>query len=116
MFIKSFVFINKTASQCGPMDKTERCVFKRERTSVDKALEFEELNASGVCVCVCSLLLDNERWKQAEVPVEFQDLVDSIADGRISLPERRHTGTKPPATIAIHYLISLINRFFYCTV
>ncbi|KAK7165677.1 hypothetical protein R3I93_005681 [Phoxinus phoxinus] len=37
-----------------------------------------------------SLLLDNERWKQAEVPVEFQDLVDSIADGRISLPERKH--------------------------
>ncbi|TRY86070.1 hypothetical protein DNTS_030167 [Danionella cerebrum] len=36
-----------------------------------------------------SLLLDNERWKQAEVPAEFQDLVDSIADGRISLPERK---------------------------
>ncbi|XP_056312283.1 vacuolar protein sorting-associated protein 54 [Danio aesculapii] len=38
-----------------------------------------------------SLLLDNERWKQAEVPAEFQDLVDSIADGRISLPERKHS-------------------------
>ncbi|KAM6083124.1 vacuolar protein sorting-associated protein 54 isoform 2-T2 [Chlamydotis macqueenii] len=40
-----------------------------------------------------SLLLDNERWKQAEVPAEFQDLVDSVSDGRISLPEK-----KPPAT------------------
>uniref|UniRef100_A0A3Q2Q5P0 Vacuolar protein sorting-associated protein 54 n=2 Tax=Fundulus heteroclitus TaxID=8078 RepID=A0A3Q2Q5P0_FUNHE len=39
-----------------------------------------------------SLLLDNERWKQAEVPGEFQDLVNSIADGRISLPERKVSG------------------------
>ncbi|KAL8173297.1 UNVERIFIED_CONTAM: Vacuolar protein sorting-associated protein 54, partial [Gekko kuhli] len=36
-----------------------------------------------------SLLLDNERWKQAEVPAEFQDLVDSISDGRIALPEKK---------------------------
>ncbi|KAM9316066.1 vacuolar protein sorting-associated protein 54 [Gastrophryne carolinensis] len=36
-----------------------------------------------------SLLLDNERWKQADVPAEFQDLVDSIADGKIILPERK---------------------------
>ncbi|KAI7810562.1 vacuolar protein sorting-associated protein 54 isoform X1 [Triplophysa rosa] len=39
-----------------------------------------------------SLLLDNERWKQADVPAEFQDLVDSIADGRITLPEHKPTG------------------------
>ncbi|XP_041839133.1 vacuolar protein sorting-associated protein 54 isoform X2 [Melanotaenia boesemani] len=38
------------------------------------------------------LLLDNERWKQAEVPAEFQDLVNSIADGRITLPERKTSG------------------------
>ncbi|KAK7930653.1 hypothetical protein WMY93_007048 [Mugilogobius chulae] len=38
------------------------------------------------------LLLDNERWKQAEVPAEFQDLVNSIADGRISLPDRKLSG------------------------
>lgn len=41
-----------------------------------------------------SLLLDNERWKQAEVPAEFQDLVNSIADGRITLPERKTPGTE----------------------
>ncbi|KAG8584110.1 hypothetical protein GDO81_008687, partial [Engystomops pustulosus] len=35
------------------------------------------------------LLLDNERWKQADVPAEFQDLVDSITDGKIILPERK---------------------------
>lgn len=39
-----------------------------------------------------SLLLDNERWKQAEVPAEFQNLVNSIANGRISLPERKIPG------------------------
>uniref|UniRef100_A0A669PA72 Vacuolar protein sorting-associated protein 54 n=1 Tax=Phasianus colchicus TaxID=9054 RepID=A0A669PA72_PHACC len=42
-----------------------------------------------------SLLLDNERWKQAEVPAEFQDLVDSVSDGRISLPEKKPTERKP---------------------
>nr|XP_056712715.1 vacuolar protein sorting-associated protein 54 isoform X2 [Euleptes europaea] len=36
-----------------------------------------------------SLLLDNERWKQAEVPAEFQDLVDSISEGKIALPEKK---------------------------
>uniref|UniRef100_A0A6I8NMI4 Vacuolar protein sorting-associated protein 54 n=1 Tax=Ornithorhynchus anatinus TaxID=9258 RepID=A0A6I8NMI4_ORNAN len=36
-----------------------------------------------------SLLLDNERWKQADVPAEFQDLVDSITDGKITLPEKK---------------------------
>lgn len=39
-----------------------------------------------------SLLLDNERWKQADVPAEFQDLVDSIADGKITLPEKKSGG------------------------
>ncbi|XP_061736686.1 vacuolar protein sorting-associated protein 54 isoform X2 [Nerophis ophidion] len=36
-----------------------------------------------------SLLLDNERWKQAEVPAEFQELVDSMASGRITLLARK---------------------------
>lgn len=49
-----------------------------------------------VGLCPCSLLLDNERWKQAEVPAEFQDLVNSIADGRITLPERKIPGTQNP--------------------
>ncbi|XP_061130182.1 vacuolar protein sorting-associated protein 54 isoform X2 [Syngnathus typhle] len=40
-----------------------------------------------------SLLLDNERWKQAEVPAEFQELVDSMADGTIALAVRKAAGT-----------------------
>lgn len=62
--------------------------------------------------CVCpSLLLDNERWKQAEVPAEFQDLVDSVSDGRISLPEKKPTGVScSPAVKWIYYLqILLLN-------
>ncbi len=55
------------------------------------------------------LLLDNERWKQAEVPAEFQDLVDSIADGRITLPDRKHTGSKPSFTVTVY--LALINGF-----
>ncbi|XP_053316120.1 vacuolar protein sorting-associated protein 54 [Spea bombifrons] len=41
-----------------------------------------------------SLLLDNERWKQADVPAEFQDLVDSITDGKIILPEKKPACTE----------------------
>lgn len=37
--------------------------------------------------------MDNERWKQADVPAEFQDLVNSIAGGRIALPERKVPGS-----------------------
>uniref|UniRef100_A0A8C5MF55 Vacuolar protein sorting-associated protein 54 n=1 Tax=Leptobrachium leishanense TaxID=445787 RepID=A0A8C5MF55_9ANUR len=41
-----------------------------------------------------SLLLDTERWKPADVPVEFQDLVDSITDGKIILPEKKSPCTE----------------------
>ena len=34
-------------------------------------------------LCIYSLILDNERWKQADVPPEFQSLVDSLVDGKI---------------------------------
>ncbi|KAH0521474.1 Vacuolar protein sorting-associated protein 54 [Microtus ochrogaster] len=50
-----------------------------------------------------SLLLDNERWKQADVPAEFQDLVDSIADGKIALPEKKPVATeeRKPAEVLV---------------
>ncbi|XP_061580472.1 vacuolar protein sorting-associated protein 54 isoform X2 [Cololabis saira] len=59
-----------------------------------------------------SLLLDNERWKQAEVPAEFQDLVDSIADGRITLPDRKNPG--PDEKRPAEYL--LVNGQRYAVV
>ncbi|KAI2523625.1 VPS54 subunit of GARP complex [Homo sapiens] len=50
-----------------------------------------------------SLLLDNERWKQADVPAEFQDLVDSLSDGKIALPEKKSGATeeRKPAEVLI---------------
>lgn len=50
-----------------------------------------------------SLLLDNERWKQADVPAEFQDLVDSIADGKIALPDKKPAATeeRKPADVLL---------------
>ncbi|XP_076004056.1 vacuolar protein sorting-associated protein 54 [Genypterus blacodes] len=51
------------------------------------------------------LLLDHERWKQAEVPAEFQGLVNSIAEGRITLPERKTPGPddrKPTEYLLVH--------------
>uniref|UniRef100_A0A8I3P7U9 Vacuolar protein sorting-associated protein 54 n=1 Tax=Canis lupus familiaris TaxID=9615 RepID=A0A8I3P7U9_CANLF len=50
-----------------------------------------------------SLLLDNERWKQADVPAEFQDLVDSISGGKIALPEKKSGATeeRKPAEVLI---------------
>uniref|UniRef100_A0A7N6AES8 Vacuolar protein sorting-associated protein 54 n=1 Tax=Anabas testudineus TaxID=64144 RepID=A0A7N6AES8_ANATE len=58
-----------------------------------------------------SLLLDNERWKQAEVPAEFQDLVNSIADGRITLPER-----KTPVTVGVRrrFRTQTLSRSSFC--
>ncbi|ESO85430.1 hypothetical protein LOTGIDRAFT_229439 [Lottia gigantea] len=44
-----------------------------------------------------SLILDNERWKQADVPVEFQDLVDHISQsGCLTIPERRNDSDRKP--------------------
>ncbi|KAK6181724.1 hypothetical protein SNE40_009521 [Patella caerulea] len=44
-----------------------------------------------------SLILDNERWKQADVPVEFQDLVDHISQsGDLTIPERRNDTDRRP--------------------
>lgn len=74
----------------GAQDKAQVCV-------TSQPIVF--LNLAGAPCCQDqgvslsrSLLLDNERWRQAEVPAEFQDLVDSIAGGRISLPERKIPG------------------------
>uniref|UniRef100_A0A4X2KY98 Vacuolar protein sorting-associated protein 54 n=1 Tax=Vombatus ursinus TaxID=29139 RepID=A0A4X2KY98_VOMUR len=48
-----------------------------------------------------SLLLENERWKQADVPAEFQDLVDSITDGKIALPEKKSGEERKPADFLV---------------
>ncbi|KAJ7396035.1 vacuolar protein sorting-associated protein 54 isoform X1 [Pitangus sulphuratus] len=59
-----------------------------------------------------SLLLDNERWKQAEVPAEFQDLVDSVSDGRISLPEKKPAALSSRCLQLIVHYIPIIRAHF----
>ena len=45
-------------------------------------LTTQEISFSHKLVILsCSLILDNERWKQADVPSELQCLVDSLVDG-----------------------------------
>uniref|UniRef100_A0A8C0F4Z4 Vacuolar protein sorting-associated protein 54 n=1 Tax=Bubo bubo TaxID=30461 RepID=A0A8C0F4Z4_BUBBB len=61
-----------------------------------------------------SLLLDNERWKQAEVPAEFQDLVDSVSDGRISLPEKKPAGMYLAVLLTVLLLIRIILEYCQC--
>lgn len=47
--------------------------------------KFHDERKSKLC-----LILDHERWKQADVPCEFQDLVDHIQQtGQLSLPAKR---------------------------
>ncbi|GFO34669.1 vacuolar protein sorting-associated protein 54 [Plakobranchus ocellatus] len=44
-----------------------------------------------------SLILDNERWKQADVPAEFQDMVNHIvSSGNLTLPEKRSDSESKP--------------------
>lgn len=69
----------------------------------DKAFHFLSLLS---LVFLTSLLLDNERWKQAEVPAEFQDLVDSVSDGRISLPEKKPAGMYLAVLLLTEFIIS----------
>uniref|UniRef100_A0A8C7B0H5 Vacuolar protein sorting-associated protein 54 n=1 Tax=Neovison vison TaxID=452646 RepID=A0A8C7B0H5_NEOVI len=59
-----------------------------------------------------SLLLDNERWKQADVPAEFQDLVDSISDGKIALPEKKSGALSSRCLQLIVHYIPVIRAHF----
>ncbi|KAK2170701.1 hypothetical protein LSH36_1g18004 [Paralvinella palmiformis] len=49
-----------------------------------------------------SLILDNERWKQADVPAEFQDLIDYIdRSGKLNIPDRKISHDKKPQEFLI---------------
>lgn len=50
-----------------------------------------------------SLILDNERWKQADVPAEFQEMVDLISkSGKMQLPEKQRIDlSKKPAEFIV---------------
>lgn len=78
-------FVKDTEQLCGRRSVSLRGALQSQANRFVHRFHEERKNKLG-------LLLDNERWKQAEVPAEFQDLVNSIADGKISLPERKLSG------------------------
>uniref|UniRef100_A0A1A7Y6A8 Vacuolar protein sorting-associated protein 54 n=1 Tax=Iconisemion striatum TaxID=60296 RepID=A0A1A7Y6A8_9TELE len=77
-------FVRDTEELCGRRSVSLRGALQSQANRFVHRFHEERKNKLG-------LLLDNERWKQAEVPAEFQDLVNSIADGRITLPERKNS-------------------------
>ncbi|XP_068088464.1 vacuolar protein sorting-associated protein 54 [Hyperolius riggenbachi] len=76
------VFVQDTEKMCGRRSMSLRGALQGQANRFVN--RFHEERKTKL-----SLLLDNERWKQANVPAEFQDLVDSITDGKIMLPERK---------------------------
>ncbi|XP_022239536.1 vacuolar protein sorting-associated protein 54-like isoform X2 [Limulus polyphemus] len=53
-----------------------------------------------------SLILDNEPWKQADVPVEFQDLVDHVLQsGMLTLPKRESNSINTPRNPRDHLIV-----------
>lgn len=91
-------FVRDTEALCGRRSVSLRGALQSQANRFVHRFHEERKNKLG-------LLLDNERWKQAEVPAEFQDLVNSIADGRLTLPERKLSGpddTKPAEFLLIN--------------
>lgn len=55
----------------------------------------------------CSLILDNERWRQADVPAEFQELVNHIT--RTGTPGRRFSNIETCMEIYVTYNVFFIK-------
>ena len=60
------------------------CFQSSSLTLLDSHKQLDTIYVCFVCFVV-SLILDNERWKQADVPTELQSLVDSLVDGKTYL-------------------------------
>ncbi|CAB4008720.1 vacuolar sorting-associated 54-like [Paramuricea clavata] len=96
-------FVSECEAVCGRHSRVLRTILV---TQAKKFVErFHEEKKQKL-----SLILDNERWKQADVPAEFQTLVDSLVDGVptsereiLSLPSNKQASSlsssrKPPAS------------------
>uniref|UniRef100_A0A3Q3B4M1 Vacuolar protein sorting-associated protein 54 n=1 Tax=Kryptolebias marmoratus TaxID=37003 RepID=A0A3Q3B4M1_KRYMA len=97
-------FVRDTEELCGRTRLSLRGELQNQAKRFVHRFHEERKNKLG-------LLLDNERWKQAEVPAEFQDLVNSIADGKITLPERKTPGS--PKSV---FLLLFFQYYFSQTV
>uniref|UniRef100_UPI00398EA9A9 vacuolar protein sorting-associated protein 54 isoform X5 n=1 Tax=Pristiophorus japonicus TaxID=55135 RepID=UPI00398EA9A9 len=76
------IFVQETEKICSRRSMSLRGALQSQANKFVNRFHEERKTKLG-------LLLDNERWKQAEVPAEFQDLVNSIEDGVIALPEKK---------------------------
>ncbi|KAK3092497.1 hypothetical protein FSP39_003642 [Pinctada imbricata] len=65
-------FVNDCESLCGRRSTSLRCSLQSQATKFVSRFHDERRTK-------LSLILDNERWKQADVPTEFQDLVDHVS-------------------------------------
>lgn len=73
-----------------------------------------------------SLLLDNERWKQSEVPDEYQQMINKISDGDFNWVKGEDTKKRPPAPVlyvdsesfalvgAALVLIQIVSEYCQC--
>lgn len=76
-------FVTETEEICGRKSMSLRGVLQTQANKF--VARFHEERKTKL-----SLILDNERWKQADVPAEFQDLLSHIVtSGSMTLPEKR---------------------------
>ncbi|XP_048586401.1 vacuolar protein sorting-associated protein 54 [Nematostella vectensis] len=67
-------FVGDCEGMCGRQSHSLRATLLSQAKKFIERFHEERKNKLG-------LILDNERWKQADVPAEFQALVDSLVDG-----------------------------------
>ncbi|CAG5127416.1 unnamed protein product [Candidula unifasciata] len=83
-------FVADTEQVCGRKSMSLRGVLQAQANKFVARFHEERKNK-------LSLILDNERWKQADVPAEFQDLVNHIIKtGTLTLPEKRTDSESKP--------------------
>ncbi|XP_005105432.1 vacuolar protein sorting-associated protein 54 [Aplysia californica] len=76
-------FVSDTEQVCGRKSMSLRGILQTQANKF--VARFHEERKTKL-----SLILDNERWKQADVPTEFQELVNHIViSGTLTLPEKR---------------------------
>ncbi|CAL1541636.1 unnamed protein product [Lymnaea stagnalis] len=76
-------FVSETEKVCGRKSMSLRGVLQTQANKFVARFHEERKNK-------LSLILDNERWKQADVPAEFQDLVSHVVKtGTLTLPEKK---------------------------
>lgn len=92
--IESFVL--KSGDICGKRSTSLRSSLQSQSCKFVNRFHEERINK-------LSLILDNERWRQADVPVEFQEMVEHISSsGKLHLPAKKaDTDSKPQEFLSV---------------